>query len=227
MLGCYLDHVPPHLNQTVHCCVYSRCSWYITLCNIKAQIHILAMSTCCACSLFIVAMFYPIPPCTPGKLLGISCPPSSHSILPPSTNHPGKPAREAKPNCILWKYTPKAVAHHLQRQLQVSLDTYFWEQTPQALQALPPHTDGFWTPQNEDQYSQLSTEHAGNAFSWHNSLTTLCLSMYKTYLCLCVLPQTYHQEKYMIYVADGTMHTKVFTKKASTLFDQEIAQITN
>lgn len=112
MLGCYLDHVPPHLNQTVHCCVYSRCSWYITLCNIKAQIHILAMSTCCACSILIVAMFYSIPPCTPGKLLGISCPPSSHPILPPSTNHPGKPAREAKPNCILWKYTRKAVAHH-------------------------------------------------------------------------------------------------------------------
>lgn len=33
----------------------------------------------------------------------------------------------------------------------------------------------------------------------------------------------------MIYVAGGTMHTKVFRHiiKASTLFDQEIAQITN
>lgn len=41
--------------------------------------------------------------------------------------------------------------------------------------------------------------------------------------------EIYHQGKYTIYVAGGTMHTKVFRHiiKARTLFDQEVAQITN
>lgn len=77
------------------------------------------------------------------------------------------------------------------RQMPITTLYLLLVQTPRALQALLPHSEGFWTTQNEDQCSQLSTEDAGSAFNWHNSLTTLCLSTYKTYLCLWVLPQTW------------------------------------
>lgn len=41
--------------------------------------------------------------------------------------------------------------------------------------------------------------------------------------------EIYHQAKYKIYVADGIMHRKIFKNiiKASTVFDQETAEITN
>lgn len=58
------------------------------------------------------------------------------------------------------------------------LRTCFWVQTPQVLQTLLTHTEGVSAPQKQDQYPHLSTEDVGNAFSWHNKLTTL-LQMFK------------------------------------------------
>ena len=110
-------------------------------------------------------------------------------------------------NILLSCFSHHLTTTHLQAYLQGKQDqTAFYENThrrqlPITTSQLPlaanstgsPTPEGFWTPQNEHQYSQHSTEDAGNAFIWHNSLTTLCLSMYKTYLCLCVLPQSWRR----------------------------------
>lgn len=144
------------------------------------------MTVCCACSILNIAMSSPTPPCTPGILLGISCSPASHIILPPSTNHPGKSAREIRPNCSLWKYAPKAAAHHH------FIPTFGCK--PHRLSRSCSHTQRASQPQQKQfQYLQLRTENLDKAFSWPNSLTTLCLSMYKTYLCLCALPQSWRR----------------------------------
>lgn len=146
------------------------------LCDIKARVHVPVITMCCACGILNTAMFSTVPSCTPGILLGISCFPASHIILlPPTCRHICK-ANKTK-LCFM--------KIHTEGSCPSPLHSYLWVQTP--------HTEGFWTPQHEDQYSQPSTEDAGNTFSWHNGLTTLCLSMYKTYLCLCVLPQSWRR----------------------------------
>lgn len=92
------------------------------------------------------------------------------------------------------------------------LRTCFWVQTPQVLQTLLNHTEGISAPQIQDQYPQLSTEDVGNAFSWHNSLTTHTFKYVQnipvSVFYLKAEEEIQLQGNYMIYVADGTITPK-------------------
>lgn len=133
MLGCYLDHVPPDPKQAVAllCVLWVPLVHY--LCNIKARVHVPVITMCCACSMLNTAIFSPVPSCTPGILLGISCSPASHIILlPPTCRH----------ICKASKTKLRFMKIHTEGSCPSPLHSYLWLQTPQALphqRASEPH----------------------------------------------------------------------------------------